>query len=956
MDYTNHSPDTLTYIWFHLWPNAYKNNKTALVRQLVRNKETWAFFSIADDRGYMDSLDFSVNGERASFVADSVYIDIGKLLLNQPLLPGQAIRIATPFYVKIPSAKISRLGHDKNQYYITQWYPKPAVYDRYGWHPMPYLDQGEFYSEFGDYEVAITLPETYVVGATGELQDVSEKTWLMKRTEYSEKLMLEDPKKIEWNYPETAKTKTITYKAENVHDFAWFADREVLTTHKTTRLPSGKEVDVWAFYKWKNRYAWQNATQYIEQTLQFYSEQVGEYPYPVCMAYDGDRAHGGGMEYPMITLIDRNRSDYGLENVIVHEVGHNWFFGILANNERDHAWMDEGINSFYERKYFDTYYPGEKLWMYPDFLGINQLPERTLNYYSYLYTAREHTDQQPETPSADLTEENYGAIIYSKTAEAMYYLEAWLGDSTFKKCMQQYYREWKFRHPYPDDMEKVFDASTEKNTGWWWSDMIYSTKKIDYKVTALRRENDSLYLTIKNLGTSDAPFPITDLISDSSAPVLKWSEGFFGQQEIIIPATPSVSAGIDGNQLMPDVNRKNNFIKKQGNFKRMEKIRLQFFTSIENPYRTQIFFFPTLGWNDYNKFMAGIAVYNKSLIPKKLEFVLNPMLATQTLSFVGNADVSYTHYPKKGKLQKWNIHLPFSRFGYYTDSINSLHYIRLAPELTLEFKKRKPTGLCTHSIHISTNFVFRELPDFIAYNQKNGTRMINKLSYQFNVDHALRPVKITATLEHINEFGLNYTNSTQTPGSRFKLYLEAWTKLIYFRKNKGFSVRLFAGTFLDKNYSAGDFRFRLSAPAGYQDYGFDQYFIGRSETDRIWSQQMMHGDGDFKAFSFVGQTDRWLVAVNLKADIPVLPLSLYMDFGTYAGAGSAFSGSQAFVYNGGICIEALPGILEIYLPLFMSSDINNAINLNTDNYWQRIRFMINLKNLDPFTHGRAYFR
>src|SRR5690606_11450972 len=108
--------------------------------------------------------------------------------------------------------------------------------------------------------------------------------------------------------------------------------------------------------------------------------------------------------------------------------------------------------------------------------------------------------------------------------------------------------------------------------------------------------------------------------------------------------------GIDGEQMIPDINRKNNFIKTRGAFRKMEKFRLQFFTSVENPFQTQLFFFPTMGWNDYNKLMVGMAVYNKSLTPKKFEFVLNPMLATQTLSFVGNAEVKYTHYPKKGKL------------------------------------------------------------------------------------------------------------------------------------------------------------------------------------------------------------------------------------------------------------------------------------------------------------------
>ncbi len=146
----------------------------------MENGNTNFYFSGKEQKGYINRLDFKVNNITAEIEDHPQHIDIVKLILPSPLSPGQKIIITTPFHVKLPY-NFSRGGHDGESYQVTQWYPKPAVYDRNGWHPMPYLDQGEFYSEFGNFDVKITVPENYVVAATGELQNAEEKEWLKKR-------------------------------------------------------------------------------------------------------------------------------------------------------------------------------------------------------------------------------------------------------------------------------------------------------------------------------------------------------------------------------------------------------------------------------------------------------------------------------------------------------------------------------------------------------------------------------------------------------------------------------------------------------------------------------------------------------------------------------------------------------------------------------------------------------
>ncbi|MDB2467151.1 hypothetical protein N9W53_00315, partial [bacterium] len=178
--YTNNSPDALDTLIFHIWPNAYKDDQTDFARQQLLNGSKK--FHFADDslRGYISKLDFQVNGQQVDWSYFGDQIDIAVLSLKERIKPGQTVEITTPFYVKIPGS-FSRFGHEGHGYQMTQWYPKPAVYDVNGWNQMPYLDQGEFYSEFGKFTVNITVPDNYVVAATGELQTASENQFLIDR-------------------------------------------------------------------------------------------------------------------------------------------------------------------------------------------------------------------------------------------------------------------------------------------------------------------------------------------------------------------------------------------------------------------------------------------------------------------------------------------------------------------------------------------------------------------------------------------------------------------------------------------------------------------------------------------------------------------------------------------------------------------------------------------------------
>lgn len=455
LQYTNHSPDTLTYIWFHLWPNAYKNDSTALAKQLATGDSK----KNRKETGYIDSLQFKVDGKMASTKPADTNIDVVKLSLPAPLLPGKKINITTPFFVQLPSY-YSRSGHDGHRYMVCQWYPKPAVYDKKGWHAFPYLDQGEFYSEYGTFKVNITLPAAYVVGATGTLQTTEE----LNRYKELGKENNQPGVQLKYRSSKEQGVKTLSYSAENVHDFAWFADKDFVIRYDTLQLPSGKIIDVFSYGQPNGNKEWSNSVSYTEDAVRHYSKWIGEYDYPTVQVVEGPaNLTSGGMEYPMITLITSPGAGVErLDGVITHEVGHNWFYGMLGSNERDCPWMDEGMNTYFQFRYEAEKYKSNSIFGNSIPKPLKELPMD--EFMNRIYGALNSLPAKEPISTVSTgfpNKDEYGVVVYVKTAIWMYLMEKHITRNKLDQGIKAYFNEWKFKHPYPEDLQ----SSLEKAVG-----------------------------------------------------------------------------------------------------------------------------------------------------------------------------------------------------------------------------------------------------------------------------------------------------------------------------------------------------------------------------------------------------------------------------------------------------------------------------------------------------------
>ena len=683
MVYYNNSSLNLDKIIIHLWPNAYKNNNTNLAKQKYSDGSMSFKYADSIDLGYIDSLDFKVNGYKVKWQFLNEQIDISELDLKKPLNPGDSIVITTPFRVKIPSGKFSRLGHIGQTYQITQWFAKPAVFDKNGWHPMSYLDQGEFYSEFGNYDVSITIPKNYILMATGDLQNAEELDFLNKKAEITSQLIKENRLPVrdsfgrkDMSFPKSStEKKTLRFVQKNVHDFAWFTDKRYHVLKGELDL-NNRKITSWALFTNNEAKLWRRSIEYINDATRYFSKWVGEYPYNHVTAVDGTISAGGGMEYPNITVIGRSGDSKSLETVIVHEVGHNWYYGILGSNERDNAWMDEGLNTYIEIRYMEEKYPNgyfrKKDSTENKSRGISlniSLEDKELQHIAYQFNASRNYDQPLAMGSKNFTQMNYGAMVYSKTGIGFHYLKAYLGEELFDNCMNEYFNQWKFKHPNPDDIKIVFETVCGENLDWFFEDYIKTTKKTDYSLKKISKINDQEYLIkLKNVTGYKSPIPI-QMINDSNEIISeKWIKGFKKDTTFVYKTRGNPSRiALDYDVITTDYNYKNHIAKSNGLFKFYTPIKFNFLPiSINNNKENIIYYSPVIAGNAYDKTMAGLALYNSSINDKKVEWLVNPLYGFGSKKLIGS-----------GKIQT-NINtnglFPRIELGYKIRSYHNEHY------------------------------------------------------------------------------------------------------------------------------------------------------------------------------------------------------------------------------------------------------------------------------------------
>jgi len=481
--YTNNSPDVLKKVFYHLFFNAFKPGSEMAVR-LKNGMDANTRFSVEidslkpKDQGSLKIYTLKQDGVLVNSELSETILEV---TLNKPIQPGESTVLYLNFEGQVPLI-VRRSGKNSSENValsMAQWFPKLAEYDYEGWNAEPYLGR-EFHGVWGNYDVEITIDKKYTVAASGILQN---------------------PEFIGHGYSNTKRVKSKKGKlkwhfiANNVHDFTWAADPEYI--HDIYPGPDG--VKLHFFYKNDEKIItnWKKLQPKTAELMKFYNNTIGPYPYKKYSVVQGG---DGGMEYAMLTLITGGRDFDRLFGVTAHELAHSWFQHVLATNEMKYEWMDEGFTSY-----------------------ISSFAENTINetndpfplessYLRYLNLALSGKEQSQMT-NANRYNYNfaYESTAYSKGAVFLSQLGYIIGEANLAKTLKEYYNDFKFKHPVPNDFRRVAERVSGIQLKWYLTEWTQTTNTIDYGIQKVSEKQKNTIITLKRIG--QMPMPLDILIN-----------------------------------------------------------------------------------------------------------------------------------------------------------------------------------------------------------------------------------------------------------------------------------------------------------------------------------------------------------------------------------------------------------------------------------------------------------
>ena len=553
--YYNNSPDELGFVMVHLRQNLHKEGA-------MRNR----FVPITGGITLSEvRADGQVLAESPSSRAQAGYRIRGTVMqvfLPEAIAPGGSAELTLAWRFEVPSLGTPRMGQDGDVFYLAYWYPQMAVYDDVnGWKADQYMGNGEFYMGYGSYDVRITVPAGWLVGATGTLQNPDAVLTAQTRTRLAKAAQTRETVSIVGTDERNAGTSTMAgeagsltwhFKADAVRDFAFgTSDRYVwdATSANVGDHNNDGQNDtamIHAFYR-PEKATWKRSAEFAQFSIEHLSQTVMPYPYPHMTTMEG--IIGGGMEYPMMTLIGGGRNYRSLFGVTYHEISHMWFPMIVGQDEKQYTWMDEGLTSF------NTNDGASAFWQQ------NAWDPNRQGYYRIAGSGREvesmrHGDDYPDgTPAR-------GIAGYSKPAVSMHALRGLIGEDRFRPIYKEYARRWAFKHPQPYDLFNTFEDQLGEDLDWFWRTMFYETWTLDQAVASVDQRSEQVVVSIEDQGLSPMPARVRVTYegghtAEQVIPVNVWLSG---QRQATLTFAPGTvtRVEIDPEQFFPDVDRQNN--------------------------------------------------------------------------------------------------------------------------------------------------------------------------------------------------------------------------------------------------------------------------------------------------------------------------------------------------------------------------------------------------------------
>ncbi|MCF1749962.1 M1 family metallopeptidase [Mariniradius sediminis] len=559
--YHNNSPESLDFVWLYLEQNRFMADSRGTLTTPVQGNR----YNGDVNGGYkISNLKAQIVGKNRPISSEYFISDTRMQVSFAEPIPanGGKATVSMDFEYKIPEKGMDRMGRlnvkDGTIYAMAQWYPKVAVFDDVtGWNTDPYLGAGEFYLGYGDFEYKVTVPYSHIVVASGELVNASQvlskevQNRMAQAANSDERVYLVKPdeiKKYEITRPKQDGTLTWHFKIKNARDVAFASSKAFIWDAARINLPSGKKAMAQSVYPAESdgQEAWGRSTEYGKASVEHYSQMWYEYPYPVAVNV---AAEINGMEYPGVNFCHWRSKGESLWGVTDHEFGHNWFPMIVGTNERRHAWMDEGFNTFINYYSFLAFNKGEY---------TNDLIQTRRNVGWLTNKDREPIATHPDRTLSN----NLGMVAYVKPALGMIMLREYvLGAEKFDKAFRSYIKTWAYKHPQPTDFFNHMENVTGENLDWFWKGWFYSNGNIDLAINGVYPYGANYVVSLANLGEIPMPVLLEITYEDGQKerrmlPVEIW---FKGNQwnHLLKVDKPVVAVEIDPDKVITDINAGN---------------------------------------------------------------------------------------------------------------------------------------------------------------------------------------------------------------------------------------------------------------------------------------------------------------------------------------------------------------------------------------------------------------
>ena len=554
--YTNRSPDTLRTVWLQVSANAYapeaQRNDNFPITRAVQFTKVQVAGQDATTGGTPRPGTYVVDGTRMA------------IRLRTPLLPGQSVDLAFDWNYPIPPENAQRGGQDGHTWLVSYWYPQMAVYDDVvGWQTDRYRGQAEFYMDYADYDVSLTVPAGWLIGATGELANADQVLSPQTRDRLAQARRSATPVRIVTADDRGAGKATLAgtngkltwhFTARNVRDFTFGASAEYLWDGAAAVVGDmngdGKADTALAdaMYRPEAGPLWARNAEYARHSVQFLSQYLWPYPWSHMTVVQGVGGCGG-MEYPMLTCIQAEwPDDTTLYEVTVHEIAHMWFPMMVGSDERRHSWMDEGNTQYDQSQGMQDFYPG--------------FDDEARNRGVYLGLAKAGGEFPMMTQSDWVpTGFGFGVASYFKQATTLVALRNLIGREAFERGLRTYGRQWMYKHPTPYDYFNAFNTAAGQDLDWFWRTWYYETWTLDQAIASVTPKGSELEVTIQDKGL--APMPVRLAITRGNGtvehreiPVAVWLAGN-DRTTLTVPGDVT-KIEIDPTNGFPDIDRTNN--------------------------------------------------------------------------------------------------------------------------------------------------------------------------------------------------------------------------------------------------------------------------------------------------------------------------------------------------------------------------------------------------------------